>query len=203
MDSAKLQHPSDTIATGTVVTQLPKKNISSSDVNEKKNPEKDLIAMKEEKKEILNSEKSIVQPQFGELYVECLPWAYVYIDSVKSETTPMNNNLKLEAGEYELRLEHPDFPLYKKKINIISSQITVIKVNLDTLFGFLEYNVFPWGEIFVNGKPKGQTPLQKPIKLFPGEYVITVRNARFGEFERTVSIHPNDTIRLYHRFENN
>ena len=203
LDSAKQNLPTDTIAKETEVTQLPQKNISSSDVNEKKNPEKDLIAMKEEKKEIVNNEKSIVPPQFGELYVECLPWAYVFIDSVKLETTPLSNNLRIEAGEHEVRLEHPDYPLYKRTINIVAAQTSVIKINLDTLFGFLEYNVFPWGEILVNGKQKGQTPLQKPIKLFPGEYVVTVRNTKFGEFERTVSIHSNDTIRLYHRFENN
>ena len=201
-DSGKHNFSSEKIipeTTRAVAEQQAQSNISR--LKENQTPQSDAAKIMQPEK--LQEEKIIPQTQYGELYVECLPWAYVYVDSVKSETTPMSNNLKLETGAHELRLEHPDYPLYIKKIFIAPMQVTMMKVNLDTLFGFLEYNVFPWGEIFVNGKQKGQTPLQKPIKLFPGEYVIMVRNTRFGEFERTVSIHSNDTIRLYHRFENN
>lgn len=137
----------------------------------------------------------------GELSIECLPWAYVVLDSARIDTTPLRQNIHLAAGTYDLQLIHPGYPLYRQPVQIASSQVTKVKVNLDTLFGFLQVEAFPWGEVLINGTSYGLTPLQNPIKLIPGEYTVEVKNAQFGSVEKIVVISRRDTAQVRHRFE--
>lgn len=67
-------------------------------------------------------------------------------------------------------------------------------MNLDTLFGYFNCQIYPWGEIFINGEKKGVTPLQKPIKLFEGNYKLTLKNPQFTYIETNIKIVKNDTL---------
>ncbi|MBS4028288.1 MAG: serine/threonine protein kinase [Ignavibacteriales bacterium] len=161
-------------------------------------PDKGFSSAKEESLE-LNT--IIPTKQFGELYVECLPWAEVYVDSVKKETTPLRKNISLASGTHQLKLVHPDFPLYQTLISIEPEQITSVQVNLDTLFGFFVCDVFPWGEVFIDGVWKGNTPLREAIRILPGEHRVTVKNTQYGFIDRTMTFFRNDTVRFQHKFE--
>jgi serine/threonine-protein kinase len=137
---------------------------------------------------------------YGKLNITCIPWAHVYLDSIKIETTPLSNYIETTTGEHLLNLKHPDFPEYKKKIFIELNKINNIRVNLDTLFGFLECKVFPWGEVYINGEKKEDTPLTEPIKLFPGEYLLTLKNPQFRSYKKKLVLRQNDTLLIQHKF---
>jgi len=137
----------------------------------------------------------------GELYIECLPWAYVVLDSARIDTTPLRHTIHVAAGVHDLQLVHPSYPMYHERIHVSPSQVTTVKVNLDTLFGFLQVDAFPWGEVLVNGISYGITPLQSPIKLTPGEYTVTIKNEQFGSVERIAIVSRRDTAQVRHRFE--
>lgn len=136
---------------------------------------------------------------FGELYVQCLPWAHVNIDSVDLETTPLERNLRLRAGIHVLELTHPQYPPYRENITVMPGRLTTVKVDLDTLFGYLGCRIYPWGEIFIDGKFVDKTPVQ-PLKILPGDHTITVKNAEFGYFKRVMNFQRHDTTWLEHRF---
>ncbi len=138
---------------------------------------------------------------FGKLLVECSPWADVYINSEKFDTTPLEKPISLPYGEYDLKLIHPDFPQFTTRIKINSEDLSFIKVKLDTLFGFLQCEVFPWGEIFINGKSYGQTPLQSPIRLAPGTYNLIIKNSRLNPYSEIIKIKRNSTLTVKHKFE--
>lgn len=136
----------------------------------------------------------------GKLFIECTPWAYVYIDSVQVETTPLKNDLVLPAGPHLLRLQHPAFPQYVSRIQVQPGQTSSIRINLDTLFGFLDCKVNPWGQIFVDGKMIGETPFQVPIKIIPGEHSVVVRNTNYPQAEYRVKIEQNKVFTLKYSF---
>ncbi len=94
--------------------------------------------------------QGIVVKQNGELFVECMPWAEIHINNEKYETTPLEKNITLPEGGYELKLLHPEYPAFTDSIKINPMQTTTYKVNLDTLFGYLDCQVFPWGNIYVD-----------------------------------------------------
>jgi serine/threonine-protein kinase len=144
---------------------------------------------------------NVAEQQWGELFVECLPWANIFVDSQLIETTPLNKNIVLSAGEHQILLTHPDFPTYTRTISIMPARVSSIKIHLDTLFGFLECNVFPWGEVYIDGKFFGHTPLNRPLKLFPGDHTLTFRNPKFPPTHQKIVVLQNDTLKIRHKFE--
>jgi serine/threonine-protein kinase len=153
---------------------------------------------------VINQEKTIQVPlikKTGSLFVECLPWAYVYIDSAETDLTPLQKNLVLTEGEHLLQLIHPNFPIYTKKVRIRENGLTSIKINLDTLFAYLDCKVNPWGEIYIDGKLKGQTPLQSPIRIIPGEHHILLKNSEFEPKEYDIKTGQGQTYTIKYNFK--
>jgi serine/threonine protein kinase len=136
----------------------------------------------------------------GSLYVECLPWAYVYIDSSKTDVTPLKNDLVLSEGEHLIQLIHPNYPIFTKKIKISANGYTSLKINLDTLFAFLDCKVNPWCEIFIDGILKGQTPLQFPIKVIPGTHHVLLKNSEFEPVSYDIMTNQGETYSIRYTF---
>ncbi len=137
----------------------------------------------------------------GKLFVECQPWADVYIDGEKIDTTPLKDYLQLKLGRHKLKLIHPTYPVYEKNILITSDKIASVSVDFNKIIGFLDCNIYPWGEIFINGESKGITPLRNPIALLPGTYKIEVKNPKYGEIDDQVVITAQDTLNYKLNFE--
>ncbi|MGH7457296.1 MAG: serine/threonine-protein kinase, partial [bacterium] len=76
-------------------------------------------------------QRALVSNGFGELDIQCLPWAEVYLDSEKIDTTPLKNPLVLPAGPHRLTLRHPQYPAYSQIIQIQSEAITTVHADLD------------------------------------------------------------------------
>jgi len=157
---------------------------------------------KEPRVEIIDVAKpNNTELHWGELFVECLPWANIYVDSQLIETTPLSKNIVLPVGEHKIMLTHPDFPPYSENIRIVQSKVASVKIHLDTLFGFLECSVFPWSEVYIDGKFFGHTPLNRPLKLFPGEHTLSFRNPKFPPVQQKIVVLQNDTLKIRHKFE--
>ena len=152
-------------------------------------------------------EKAITQgvtvKKTGSLFVECLPWAYVYVDSTRIDITPLKSNITLEEGEHLIRLSNPNYPTFSKKVMITGATLTNVKINLDTLYGYFDCKVFPWCEIYIDGKLRGQTPLQSSVKLVPGEHHITLKNPEFSPIDYKIKITQNQTYTVKYNFKNN
>ncbi len=130
----------------------------------------------------------------GKLFVQCSPWAAVYLDEHKIATTPLEDSIRIYPGEYELRLQHPEFPPYVQKIAVRPMETVLIQVRLDTLCGYLDCQVYPWGEVSIDRQYHGQTPLPKPIPVTPGRHLLTVTNPAFGKMDEYVQIERKDTL---------
>ena len=151
----------------------------------------------------VNNETEIVPPvTFGSLFVECVPWAHIYLDDRKLETTPLSEPIDLRAGIYNIKLVHPDYPEYYQQVEIKTNETTSLMVNLDTLYGYLACNVFPWGDVYLNDKFLGQTPFSEPIKLVPGTHLLSIKNPGFPEFAEKITITKRDTLVVQYNLNN-
>lgn len=137
-----------------------------------------------------------MEVRYGALFVECSPWADVYIDGEKVETTPLNKPLTLIEGEHTLKLVHPDYPVYSNVIKIDHSKVTNIRVSLESLMGYINCRVNPWGNIYINGNYKGQTPLKELIRVFPGFIRLTITNPNYKDIDTSFNIKQGDTLQL-------
>ncbi len=137
----------------------------------------------------------------GQLFIECLPWADVYIGKEKIDTTPLSKNISLKPGNYEMRLVHPDFPVYSKKIKIQSNRIDSVSINFNNMVGRLECKINPWGNIYINRKLYGTTPLREPLALMPGYYHLIITNPNYGKVDTTIKINAKETIEYIYNFQ--
>jgi serine/threonine-protein kinase len=64
----------------------------------------------------------------GELLVVAEPWADVFVDGQKLETTPFAAPLELGAGIHHVRLEHPAAPDERREIELRPGQRIVLNV---------------------------------------------------------------------------
>ena len=65
----------------------------------------------------------------------------------------------------------------------------------------LVFAITPWGEIFVNGKPRGITPPMKSLKLDPGKYKIEIRNTTFAPHTENYDLKARDEVTVRHKFQ--
>lgn len=171
---------------------------AESNANKNKSGEEP-VSSQQEVREIIPSQKEEIKPatiKYGGLFVECYPWADVYVDGEKLETTPMNKPLTLTEGEHTIKLVHPDYPVYTNVIKVNHAQVTNIKVSLESLMGFINCRVNPWGNIYINGDYKGQTPLKQPIKVFPGFVRLTIKNPNYKDLDTSIYVKQGDTLQL-------
>ncbi len=137
----------------------------------------------------------------GQLFIECLPWADVYIDNEKIDTTPLSRNINLRPGVHELRLVHPDFPAYSRRIKIQPNKIDSVSINFNNMVGHLECKINPWGNIYINRKLYGTTPLREPLALLPGNYHVIITNPNYGKIDTTIRINAGETLEFIYNFQ--
>lgn len=61
-------------------------------------------------------------------------------------------------------------------------------------------NVRPWGEILINGVPRGVTPPLKTLRLAPGKYSVTIRNSAQPPYRTTLEVKAGQPTMISHIF---
>ena len=119
----------------------------------------------------------------------------MFIDSAKVETTPLKNSIALPEGEYRLKLVNPNYPVFSKKITIKQLQLTENEnLNLILYLDIWIVKSFHGAKCNIDGKVRGQTPLQSPMRLLPGEHRIVLKNTNFDPVEFVVKIKQNQVF---------
>jgi serine/threonine protein kinase len=152
---------------------------------------------------LLAAETSTLEETQGRLMVEAAPWADIYINGRKVNTTPLVDFINLNPGTYRLKLVHPDFPAYERRIKISSDKLENINISFKDIAGYLDCKVYPWAEIYINDEYKSQTPLREPILLMPGKYKLTLKNPQYGSFSEMITIKSKDVNEFRYNFESN
>ncbi|MBN1560369.1 serine/threonine protein kinase [candidate division KSB1 bacterium] len=136
----------------------------------------------------------------GRLFVECQPWAHIYIDSQFIDTTPLEDAIPVRPGDHDVQLKHPNFPTYVQNIRVEAEKEYHLAV---TLCSYLACNIYPWGDVYLNGELLGQTPFDILPAIPPGQHVLTVKNQEYGSIVREFVVAPGDTFNFSLNFEEN
>jgi serine/threonine-protein kinase len=62
------------------------------------------------------------------LRVVAEPWAVVFVDGQKIDTTPIARPIPLEAGVHYVRLEHPDAPAELRTVQLAAGETLLLDV---------------------------------------------------------------------------
>lgn len=129
------------------------------------------------------------------------PYTTVLIDSQEIGQIPLKNTVSLPAGIHNLILKHKDYPIYSRTLEILAGQNNILQLSLDTLFGYLNCQIYPWGELYLDGAYKGQSPFLRPLILSPGKHLLTINNPVWPEFRDTIMISRKETTDYRINFE--
>ncbi len=145
----------------------------------------------------VNNQETPAVIRYGSFYVATIPSAEIYVDGEKIETTPMSRPISLTEGDHTLKLVslNKDYPIYTSIINIKRNEITRFNLLFDSLLGYINCDVRPFGSIYVNNDYKGETP--PPLKLIrvkPGPTRLTIKNPNFKEIDTLFNINKGDTL---------
>lgn len=128
-------------------------------------------------------------------FVKTYPWCKVYLDYKLVGITPLSDSILVKAGKYVLGLQNPNYPSYTDTIRIEPFKNNVFTYNLDSLLLRIELQVLPWGNVYIDDKFIGTTPLQNPLYLAPGKHVLKITNDFYPTWVDTIVYHKNSANR--------
>ncbi|HQV31179.1 MAG TPA: protein kinase [Calditrichia bacterium] len=124
----------------------------------------------------------------GRLWLICSPWAKVFADGKYLDTTPLTRPIEFAPGTVDLMLSHPDFPPLHRNVEIRSGKTDTLSFALREFFGFVDLTVRPWATVFLNGEKKGTTPLEHPIALTPGRYLLRLEHPQMEAWSDSIDV---------------
>jgi serine/threonine protein kinase len=185
--------PSDNAQTASEKSETAKPNDQGAPltVTEKK-PESSAVN-NEQKTAVQSDTGSSEKTKDGSVIVNAVPWAKVFIDGKPYGTTPKTiENLK--AGSYNLKLDNPSFPPWETKITVSANQATKISYKFGG-FGKLIVNASPWGNVYIDGALKGQTPLT--IERIPsGKHMVKIEKEGYIGVSKNITINEGSSEKI-------
>jgi class 3 adenylate cyclase len=110
---------------------------------------------------------------------------------VKAEPPPATKKELVEkkiAARIEKRQERPE----KKREQVAAAG--------GLTPGRVEFRIYPWGEVLVDGRLHGETPPMNVLELRPGSHVIEIRNAAFASHVQKVNVKAGEAVTVRHVF---
>jgi hypothetical protein len=121
----------------------------------------------------------------GNLTINAIPWAEIYINGQHYGATPKTIKA-LKVGNYSLRLENPNYDEWTTKVTVSGGKTANISHKFEG-FGKIIVNAVPWGNVYLDGELKGQTPIT--IQKVPARmHEITISREGYTEVRRSVEI---------------
>jgi hypothetical protein len=104
-----------------------------------------------------------------------------------------SGRIRLSAGLHQLRLVNESAGIdLRRMVQVTAGKVTT----LDAVHkGTLALNATPWAEVWLDGRPVGQTPLGA-VSTSAGVHEIVFRHPSLGERRRTVAVPVSGTARL-------
>ena len=125
----------------------------------------------------------------------------IYINGEDFDVDPIKP-ISLQEGEYIIKYENPDYPPYSQKINIVAGQATKIRFNLDQQIGFINFDIRPFGKIYINEVLKGDTPPPlKMVRVIPGLVRISLKNPNYKDVDTLLKVEKGDTLNFIYKFK--
>ncbi|MCS7249914.1 MAG: serine/threonine-protein kinase [candidate division WOR-3 bacterium] len=154
---------------------------------------------KEEKKErkeetLFINRKIPSKTNFSYLFINCEPWARVYLDNNYLFTTPTKEFLELKPKNYLLTLINDSFGKIETIIELKEKETLTLFFNLKRLKSYLKINVIPWGEVYLDDKLIGITPFSKEIIVEEGKRVLKIKNPHYPIYEETIDFKKGEII---------
>lgn len=120
-------------------------------------------------------------------------WIFHHGDSLGITALSMILGSKKEPIELELRA--PGFPVIKKTVTISEQTAHNIHINLWKEVGYLDIDITPWGEIWIDGDSIDVSPVNRPLILIPGKHRLIVKHPSLKSITEPFYVAVGETLK--------
>ena len=132
----------------------------------------------------------------GKIALSIKPWADVYIGDRKIEQHAVQGELSAMPGEHVLTFVHPRFSPRSMSVKVEAGKTTEVSWSFLNNTGYLQLEVRPWANVYLNEEHIEQTPLFKPLQLAAGEHQLELRHPQFPAYAKKITIAAGDTLHV-------
>ena len=126
----------------------------------------------------------------GNLTINAIPWADIYVNGKHYGATPRTIRA-LKAGNYKVSLENPNYDAWKTTVAVEEGKTATVSHRFEG-FGKIIVNAVPWGNVYLDGILKGQTPITLQ-KVSARVHEIKVSREGYTEIKKTVEVKAGTT----------
>ncbi|MBD3240381.1 MAG: protein kinase [Chitinivibrionales bacterium] len=111
---------------------------------------------------------------------------------------------RLLRGKHTVRVDAASYDAYQRVVTIEAGGTQLLDVVLKgdlPRTGQLHVHTYPWAELFVNGRFKGNTPTAPALELDPGRHAVVLRREGYETYETIVEVKPGETTRTKVRLQ--
>ncbi len=130
----------------------------------------------------------------GFLKISALPWAGVFVDGKEAFTTPKDTFLQLAAMKHLIEFTNPNFPDFETLVTVHTNESLKITIDLTEHVSFLQIDVAPWADIYIDDIYKATTPLSSKLIVPIGTHKITAKNPYYPNYDENIEFKPKQTI---------
>lgn len=136
---------------------------------------------------------------FGSLSINAVPWANIDIDGDSSYQETPKLIPQMRSGIHTITLRHPDYPVYKTTVEIpVGNNVKVYFDFKENYHGILQVNADPFGDVYIDGKKEGETPISKSLSA--GKHEVRITHKGKKDYVETVEIEPGKTVNVQANF---
>jgi len=157
-------------------------------------PFKETVVKKTETKKSQTTISPKEEKEFAYLFINCEPWGKVYLDNQYLFTTPAKEIWQLFPKSYQLKIINDFWGKLETTITLKAKETLFLFFDLKKLKGYLKIQVIPWGEVYVDDKYLGQTPIVEKIPVEPGIRILKVINPYYQPYYETIAFRKGETI---------
>jgi hypothetical protein len=129
-----------------------------------------------------------------EIYVQ--PESEIHIDGRWRASADRFGPAELTTGPHDLTLKQRGFRDYTERIVIRRGELSRRRIELQRITGGLDFKTIAGASVIINGKFHGTTPLQAPILLPAGKYLVELKKHGYLTWTGEVDIPTDETLDL-------
>jgi len=126
------------------------------------------------------------------------PWANILLDGKPVDSMVGAVELEVAAGEHEIVLSHPEFSPHVMNLQVAAGDRKQVHYSFLQEAGFLNIQVRPWAEVYLDGQYIDNTPLSRLLVCPAGERLLELRNPNFETFRQVLQVQKGDTLNIFH-----
>jgi hypothetical protein len=105
---------------------------------------------------------------------------------------------QLGAGRHEVRAIAPGHDEFSRLYDVAAGSSQIIEIALREVekTGSLHVHSYPWAELFVDGRYRGNTPTAAPLELSVGRHSVVLTRNGYRQHEAMIEVEPGKQVRL-------